>query len=70
MRDRLARAGAAGFTTTRRTWPHGHGTGFTKRDRELVRPDVLVLDAFAMRQLSAAQADDLNYWSPSGRGGP
>jgi DNA replication protein DnaC len=26
---------------------------------ELVRPDVLILDDFAMRQLSAAQADDL-----------
>ncbi|CAL9635892.1 IS21 family transposase ISMt2 (plasmid) [Streptomyces sp. enrichment culture] len=30
-----------------------------KRIRELVRPDVLILDDFAMRQLSAAQADDL-----------
>ncbi|WP_435887859.1 ATP-binding protein [Streptomyces chartreusis] len=30
-----------------------------KRVRELVRPDVLILDDFAMRQLSAAQADDL-----------
>ncbi|MEU9464854.1 ATP-binding protein [Streptomyces sp. NPDC048312] len=27
--------------------------------RELVRPDVLILDDFAMSQLSAAQADDL-----------
>ncbi|GAA1253554.1 IS21-like element ISMt2 family helper ATPase IstB [Kitasatospora nipponensis] len=27
--------------------------------RELIRPDVLFLDDFAMRQLSAAQADDL-----------
>ncbi|MFJ3616314.1 ATP-binding protein [Streptomyces hydrogenans] len=27
--------------------------------RELVRPDVLILDDFAMRQLTAAQADDL-----------
>ncbi|KFG06269.1 hypothetical protein IQ61_25780 [Streptomyces scabiei] len=27
--------------------------------RELVRPDVLILDDFAMRQLSAAQAEDL-----------
>ncbi|MCX4826102.1 IS21-like element helper ATPase IstB [Streptomyces sp. NBC_01142] len=34
-----------------RTW--------TKRIRELVRPDVLILDDFAMRQLTAAQADDL-----------
>jgi DNA replication protein DnaC len=29
------------------------------RVRELVRPDVLILDDFAMRRLSAAQADDL-----------
>ncbi|MFD3870231.1 ATP-binding protein [Streptomyces sp. NPDC058623] len=27
--------------------------------RELIRPDVLVLDDFAMRQLTAAWADDL-----------
>ncbi|MFJ9822702.1 IS21-like element helper ATPase IstB [Streptomyces sp. NPDC101151] len=30
-----------------------------RRIRELIRPDVLILDDFAMRQLSAAQADDL-----------
>ncbi|WP_306457968.1 ATP-binding protein [Streptomyces sp. SA15] len=30
-----------------------------KRIRELVRPDVLILDDFAMRQLTAAQADGL-----------
>ncbi|MFH9354841.1 IS21-like element helper ATPase IstB [Kitasatospora sp. NPDC017646] len=30
-----------------------------KRMRELTRPDVLILDDFAMRQLTAAQADDL-----------
>ncbi|WP_078602978.1 MULTISPECIES: ATP-binding protein [Streptomyces] len=30
-----------------------------KRTRELVRPDVLILDDFAMRQLNATQADDL-----------
>ncbi|MEU7123561.1 ATP-binding protein [Streptomyces zaomyceticus] len=30
-----------------------------KRIRELVRPDVLILDDFAMQQLSATQADDL-----------
>ncbi|GHE13381.1 hypothetical protein GCM10010339_80170 [Streptomyces alanosinicus] len=30
-----------------------------KRIRELVCPDVLILDDFAMRQLAAAQADDL-----------
>ncbi|WP_276324151.1 ATP-binding protein [Streptomyces sp. RFCAC02] len=29
-----------------------------KRIRELVRPDVLILDDFAMRQLNATQADD------------
>jgi DNA replication protein DnaC len=30
-----------------------------KRIRELTRPDVLILDDFAMRQLTAPQADDL-----------
>ena len=30
-----------------------------KRIKELIRPDVLILDDFAMRQLTAAQADDL-----------
>ena len=30
-----------------------------KRMRDLIRPDVLILDDFAMRQLSASQADDL-----------
>ncbi|MFE5538736.1 ATP-binding protein [Streptomyces sp. NPDC056492] len=30
-----------------------------QRMRELVRPDVLILDDFAMRRLTAAQADDL-----------
>ncbi|MFD3823522.1 IS21 family transposase [Streptomyces sp. NPDC058625] len=30
-----------------------------KRMRELVRPDLLILDDFAMRQLTAPQADDL-----------
>lgn len=29
-----------------------------KRMRELIRPDPLILDDFAMRQLSASQADD------------
>lgn len=29
-----------------------------KRMRELIRPDVLILDDFAMRQMTAAQADD------------
>ncbi|MEU6814645.1 ATP-binding protein [Streptomyces sp. NPDC046860] len=38
----------------------GHGDRtWEKRVRELVRPDVLTLDDFAMRQLSAAQADEL-----------
>jgi DNA replication protein DnaC len=31
-----------------------------KRMRELIRPDLLILDDFAMRQLSASQADDLH----------
>ncbi|MER6075105.1 ATP-binding protein [Streptomyces sp. NPDC001817] len=35
------------------------GAHWAKRIRELVRPGVLILDDFAMRQLSAAQADDL-----------
>lgn len=30
-----------------------------KRMRDLIRPDVFILDDFAMRQLSAPQADDL-----------
>ncbi len=30
-----------------------------KRIRELIRPDLLILDDFAMRQLTAPQADDL-----------
>ncbi|MFI6360739.1 ATP-binding protein [Streptomyces sp. NPDC050743] len=30
-----------------------------KRIRELIRPDLLILDDFTMRQLSASQADDL-----------
>ncbi|WP_274919492.1 IS21-like element helper ATPase IstB [Streptomyces sp. WZ-12] len=30
-----------------------------KRMREFIRPDVLILDDFAMRQLTATQADDL-----------
>ncbi|GAA2001253.1 IS21-like element helper ATPase IstB [Catenulispora subtropica] len=30
-----------------------------KRIKELIRPDVLILDDFAMRQLTAPQADDL-----------
>lgn len=32
MRDRLARAGVAWFTTTRRPWTHGHGTRSTEKD--------------------------------------
>ena len=31
-----------------------------KRMRGLIRPDVLILDDFAMRQMTAAQADDLH----------
>jgi DNA replication protein DnaC len=38
--------------------------------RDLIRPDVLILDDFAMRQLSASQADDLYNSSPSDRDGP
>ena len=30
-----------------------------KRMRELIRPDLLILDDFAMRQMNASQADDL-----------
>ncbi len=41
-----------------------------KRMRELVRPDVLILDDFAMRQLTAAQADDLYELSANGRADP
>ncbi|MEV8022919.1 ATP-binding protein [Streptomyces sp. NPDC086554] len=38
----------------------GHADrSWEKRIRELIRPDVLILDDFAMRQMSAAQADDL-----------
>jgi hypothetical protein len=32
VRDRLARAGVAWFTTTRRAWTHGHGTRSTEKD--------------------------------------
>jgi DNA replication protein DnaC len=38
----------------------GHADGtWTRRLRELARPAVLILDDFAMRELTAAQADDL-----------
>ena len=38
----------------------GHADGtWTRRLRELTRPAVLVLDDFAMRELTPAQADDL-----------
>ena len=38
----------------------GHADGtWTRRLRELARPAVLVLDDFAMRELTPAQADDL-----------
>ncbi|GII28490.1 hypothetical protein Pmi06nite_19320 [Planotetraspora mira] len=32
MRDRLARAGVAWFTMTRRSWTHGHGTRSIEKD--------------------------------------
>ncbi|WJV48394.1 ATP-binding protein [Streptomyces flavofungini] len=48
------------FAKTSRILAGGHADRtWEKRIRELVRPDVLILDDFAMRQLSAAQADDL-----------
>ena len=58
------RAGAeARFTKTSRALAHlagGHADGtWTRRLRELARPAVLVLDDFAMRELTPAQADDL-----------
>ncbi|WP_308050750.1 ATP-binding protein [Streptomyces sp. TRM72054] len=39
-----------------------------KRMRELIRPHLLILDDFAMRQLSAAQADDLYELVSEGQG--
>nr|WP_275405857.1 MULTISPECIES: ATP-binding protein [unclassified Streptomyces] len=39
-----------------------------KRIRKLVRPDVLILDDFAMRQLGASQADDLYELVSEGQG--
>ena len=58
------RAGAeARFTKTSRALADlagGHADGtWTRRLRELARPTVLVLDDFAMRELTPAQADDL-----------
>ncbi len=58
------RSGAdARFMKTSRTLAHlagGHADRtWDKRLRELTRPAVLVLDDFAMRELTAAQADDL-----------
>ena len=58
------RAGAeARFIKTSRALAElagGHADGtWTRRLRELARPAVLVLDDFAMRELTAAQADDL-----------
>ena len=42
------------------TWPAGTPTApGTRRLRELTRPAVLILDDFGMRELTAAQADDL-----------
>src|SRR6266542_4368256 len=58
------RAGAeARFTKTSRALADlagGHADGtWTRRLRELARPTVLILDDFAMRELTPAQADDL-----------
>lgn len=58
------RAGAdVRFTKTSRALAElagGHADGtWTRRLRELARPQLLILDDFAMRELSAAQADDL-----------
>ncbi|MQA15567.1 MAG: cell division protein ZapE [Pseudonocardiaceae bacterium] len=58
------RAGAdVRFTKTSRALAElagGHADGtWTGRLRELARPAVLILDDFAMRELTAAQADDL-----------
>ncbi|MGH3613622.1 MAG: ATP-binding protein [Pseudonocardia sp.] len=58
------RAGAeARFTKTSRALAElagGHADGtWTRRLRELARPAVLVLDDFAMRELTPTQADDL-----------
>ena len=58
------RAGAeARFTKTSRVLAElagGHADGtWTRRLRELARPAVLVLDDFAMRELTPTQADDL-----------
>ena len=58
------RAGAeARFVKTSRALAElagGHADGtWTRRLRELTRPAVLVLDDFAMRELTPAQADDL-----------
>ena len=48
------------FTQDQAGLAGGHGDRtWAQRIRELVRPDVLILDDFAMRQLTAAQADDL-----------
>lgn len=58
------RAGAnVRFTKTSRALADlagGHADGtWTRRLRELARPAVLILDDFAMRELTAPQADDL-----------
>src|SRR6476469_56442 len=58
------RAGAeARFAKTSRVLAElagGHADGsWTRRPHELARPAVLVLDDFAMRELTSAQADDL-----------
>jgi len=55
--------GDARFTKTSRALAHlagGHADRtWDKRLRDLTRPTVLVLDDFAMRELTATQADDL-----------
>ena len=68
------RSGAdARFLKTSRALAHlagGHADRtWDKRLRELTRPAVLVLDDFAMRELTAAQADDL-YELITERAGP
>jgi len=51
------------FLKTSRALAHlagGHADGtWPRRLHELVRPDLLILDDFAMRELTATQADDL-----------
>jgi DNA replication protein DnaC len=59
----IRRGAEVRFTKTSRTLTElagGRADGtWTKRLRDLARPDVLILDDFAMRELTPAQADDL-----------